>query len=98
MTELKKISQTIDRKEEHPVGNKGVIAGMKRRLNYVWDKIFDELTASVTFSHEFETSQIVQFLPFDLRTIQRRFLWKKRQKKKTTFDSCYNHNDLNNYN
>jgi len=53
---------------------------MKRRLNYVWDKIFDELTASVTFSHEFETSQIVQFSPFDLRTIPRRFLWKKRQK------------------
>jgi hypothetical protein len=52
---------------------------MKRRLNYVWDKIFDELTASVTFSHESETSQIVQFSPFDLRTIPRRFLWKKIQ-------------------
>src|SRR5665647_1591032 len=44
-----------------------------------WDKIFDELTASVTSSLEFETSQFVQFSPFDLRTIHRRFLWKKRQ-------------------
>ena len=40
-------------------------------------KIFDELTASVTSSHEFETTQIVQFSTFDLRTIPRRFFGKK---------------------
>jgi len=33
----------------------------------------------VTFSTEFETSQIVQFSPFDLRTIPRRFLRTKIQ-------------------
>ena len=39
------------------------------------------------------TAEFADFRTFDLRTILRRFLWKKRQEKKTTFDSCYNHND-----
>src|ERR1035437_3337119 len=60
----------------HSLGRYGQQQKMKKRPCSCY-KIFDELTASVTLSNEFETTQIVLFSPFDLRTIPRRFLWKK---------------------
>jgi len=51
----------------------------KKDASVIWDKIFDELSAFVTRLDESVTTEFADFRTFALRTIPRRFLWKKRQ-------------------